>query len=320
MILDQIYNVGTVKNFADSAGQQFVSNDATRFADAGGTIALEHLTYIDPTILAQKYPGLAFWDCGVEISNVGGYVDRVKTLKTAPQGDFKNAGDNSSDKGLISIDSDSNTIKIGEREATANWTDSDVKSASLEGRNLPSEFISATDEKYKRAIDEEGLVGGIKSSAQEGILNYSGFTEDAASDTVADLSATALYDEFALFIDNQFSAVSNTAAYMANRLIVPTFVLNKFRRNFLNTAGGNMTVYEALKQNFNIEIYGSFRATTTATVFSNAKEVMQFRLPIPMEMSPVERIKFKFSFDTKYRSGGMDFLEDVGGRRLTGLA
>ena len=339
MKIGNIVNLESIENFVDSLTGQFPEKlpgdwaTARNFADTyAGTILARQLTTVNPRIFEKKYPELALMLAGIEADNIGGYAQVIQSLRLIELGGFTTSGDASGNKGKISLSAEDNTLKVTGRETSTTWTTTEIKQAELNNINLPGRYIEAINKVYMREVDRIGLVGGIAlSGASKGLLNHSGFTASAAGALLSTLNAQQMYDAYADLITNQRNAVNNTPEYSCNRVITPVRCINILAKTILNTANAsNISVLNMLRQSFDVEFFGSFRADTTgnggdlvssATVaFSNSPDVMAMRIPIPLTIGEVIRVgSFDFKTDAMYRIAGLDVLEDTGGRIYTGL-
>lgn len=317
MKIGNLYNLDSYKSFLDSGKKPGFSDSYA------GTVLARNLTAVDPRVFEKKYPELSFVNSGIEANNSGGYTQRIQSLRLLEQGSFKTAGDASGNKGKISLTAEDSFIKVVEREAESNWTDTNIKQAELQGINLVSDYITSHNKIYLREVDEIGYTG---IGTQKGLLNFAGFTSTAASGAVETLTAQEMYDEIATLITSQHNGVYNTAEYMANRVDMPVTVYNKYASTMLNTANGSSTVLKALQDNYpGITFTATFRAesvggTSVTVAYNNSSEAMVMRIPQPLTIGEiVKRGSFDFHVDSKYRIGGLDVLEGTAGRLLTGL-
>lgn len=317
MKIGNLYNLDSFQSFLDSGKK-------SGFADSyAGTVLARNLTAVDPKVFEKKYPELSFVNSGIEANNTGGYAQRIQSLRLLEQGGFKTAGDASGNKGKISLTAEDSFLKVIEREAESNWTDTNVKQADLQGINLVSDYISSHNKIYLREVDEIGYVG---IDSKTGLLNHAGFTSGAASNSVENLTAQEMYDEIATLITAQHNGVYNTAEYMANRVDMPVTVYNKYASTMLNTANGSSTVLRALQDNYpGVTITATFRAesvsgSSVTVAYCNSNEAMVMRIPEPLTIGEiVKKGSFDFHVDSKYRIAGLDVLENTAGRLLTGL-
>lgn len=320
--------IGNIYNL-DSFKRMKASITSSGFADAySGTVLERNLTAVDPQIFEKKYPELSFVSSGIVADNTGGYVRRIQSLRQRETGSFKTAGDSSSDKGKISLAGEDSFLKVAERLAESDWTDSEIKEAAQGNINLVSDYISAHNKIYMREIDEVGYLGSTAVGNGTGLLNYAGFTAVAATGAIAGLTAIQMYDDIAGLLIGQHNAVNNTPEYMANRVDMPVYVLNRLAITILNTAAGASSVLAALKSNFpGVEFRGTFRAddaggagVSHTVAYTNNGEAMKMRIPVPLTVGEIIKIgSFNFHVDSKYRIGGLDVLENSAGRILTGL-
>ena len=319
MKIGQLYDLEQFQRFMDSAknGAGFKDSDA-------GTILARSLTVINPKVFEKKYPQLTFVNSGIQTDNTGGYARRIQSLRLQEQGGFTTAGDQSTNKGKISLAGEDSFLHVIERESHSKWSDSEIKEAELGNVNLPQRYVQAHNGIYMREVDEIGYLG--KDQISTGLLNYSGFTAVSASDVIENLNAQQMYDEIATLINEQHDAVNNTEDYMATRVTMPTRVLNKLQSTILNSAAGSSTVLKALKDNYpGVEFVSTFRAenvggSSVTVAHSVTEDSMVFRVPIPLTIGEILKIgSWDFQVDSKYRIAGLDVLEDSSARILTGL-
>ena len=299
------------------------------FADAyAGSVLGRNLTAVDPQIFEKKYPELSFVNSGIAADNTGGYARKIQSLRKRNLGGFKTAGDVSGNKGKISLAGEDNDIKVVEREAESDWSDSEIKEAALQNINLVSDYVSGHNAIYQREIDEIGYLGIPDIASSVGLLNYAGFTSDAATGAISTLTAQQMYDDVSGLIQAQKNAVNNTPEYSTANVDMPIYVLNKLETTILNTAAGASTVLSALKANYpGVVFRGTFRAdeaggagVSHTVAYSNNSEAMKMRIPVPLTVGEIIKVgSFNFHMDSKYRIAGLDVLEDSAGYILTGL-
>ena len=323
MKVGHLYNTQSFKDMSEMIGGTF---KGISFSDAyNGTVLERNLTEVDPKIFEKKYPKLTFFNIGISSDNSGGAAKRVQSLRLLDHGQFVLSGEETTNKGKISLSGEDNDILVYDKTAFAEWTKSDVETAALQDYSLTGRLMSAMDKQYKREIDEIGFTG---IGANEGLLNNSIFSTGAASDSIDNLTPQEMYDEIASLITDQHNAVANTLEYMADTVVMPTTVLNALQVTMLNTASSPATVLSALKGNFpGVKFVSSYRAndggvgSVSATVALKASEdTMKFRIPTPLEIGEIFRLgSFHWKVDARYRAAGLDILEDTSGRILTGL-
>jgi hypothetical protein len=317
MKIGNLYNLDSFQRFQDSgAAPGFADSDA-------GIVLARNLTAVDPKIYEKKYPELAFVNSGIQVDNSGGYARRIQSLRLVDEGDFRDSGDTAADKGKISLKAEDNFIKVFVKEANSKWTDDDIKEAAMQNINLPQRFMSAHTKKWQQLIDTIGLLG---HGTQTGLLNNAGFTATAATASIATATAQEVYDDIAGLARAQWDGVYNTVEYMANRILMPSDVFNWVSATILNTAAGSSTVLKALRDNFpGVEFSASPKANSVSGVsktvaFSTNEEAMKMRIPQPLTIGEIIKIgSFDFSVDSKGRIAGLDVLEALSGRYLTGL-
>lgn len=322
MKIGNLYNLNSFQRFLNSGRQ-------IGFADAyAGTVLARNLTAVDPQIFEKKYPELTFVSSGIVADNSGGYARRIQSLRKRDLGGFTTAGDASGNKGKISLAGEDSTIRVVEREAESIWTDSEIKEAELQNLNLVSDYVKAHNSKYLREVDEIGYLGIPDRAASTGLLNYAGFTSAVSTGAIGAITAQQMYNDIAGLIIAQHNAVNNTAEYMANRVDMPTYVLNTLAASILNSAAGPATVLSALKASFTgVDFRGTFRAddaggagVSHTVAYSNNSEAIKMRIPLPLTVGEIiKQGSFDFKVDSKYRVAGLDVLESTAGYILTGL-
>lgn len=296
---------------------------ASGFRDSAGNLLARNLTQVDPTVFQVRYPDNTFLNSGLTIDNTGGYANQIQKIRLTGRGSFADSSDRGAGKGLITIGGEEDTISAIQREATIEYTDTEIEQAKLGNYNLVEKLFSAQFEIYNQEIDEI-LATGHRNG--EGLLNYSGFTTDTGSAITTATTGQSDYDQIAGFITDQWNSVNNTRGYMANKIIMPTRVYNTISRKTYLPNAGTMKVLQALKEAFpEVEFTHSFRnedvGGVTATVaYSNDRNAMLNRIPMALTVGKtVPMGSFGYKADSKYRIAGLDVAENSAGRILTGL-
>lgn len=327
---DYTSNNHKVKRIVDMAKQKYADAD-------GGLVVGENLVAVDPTIFEKKYPENVYVNSGVEVSNFGGIQDQVQSLRVNEQGEFTPGIDRSDAKGKFSLFGETSLIKIINMNGFAEWEDDDVERSALQNINLPSQLTVAMRKRYLQEIDKVGLLGvkAVSPNADNvalGLLNNTGFTSTASAGAINTLTAQAMYDEISNLIVNQWNDVDNIPEYMATHVFMPTRVRNELmRKTWDSSNASNVTVYSYLVENYpQVKFVATHRAdvdnsdgllTASATVaVSTSGDVLKMRIPRPLTIGKItEQGSFGYMVQAKYRIGGNDFLENAGGRILTGL-
>lgn len=318
------FKLFNVKSFEDKAAQ------AKRFTDAGGIILARSLEHLSTEIFTQEYPELTFLQQGIVVNNEGGYSDTIKKLKLQIAGDFREAGTNTNTTGKITLEGEDDSIPVFSMDAESDWSEIELKKAELQNINLPSRFMEAHVEVYNRKIDTIGFIGQVRSNGTfktRGLLNYTGWDTDVASVTAAAATGQELYDEIAGLIIRQWANVFNVEAYKADHVILPYSVFNIATTKFLNTNGTEASVMRALQLNFpgvsfgvtNRAEAGQAGVSSVAVAFSRNRRAMQFRLPVPLEISSIDQRGFKYYMESYFSIAGLDVIEDGAAATLTGL-
>lgn len=317
----KLYNV---KSFEDQTAR------AKKFTDAGGIILARNLEFLSTEIFTQEYPELTFLQQGVVVNNEGGYADTIKKLKLAIAGDFREAGTNTNTTGKITLEGEDDNIPVFSMDAESDWSEIELKKAELQNINLPSRFMEAHVEVYNRKIDSIGYVGQVRSNGTfktRGLLNYAAWDTDTAAGLASALTGQELYDEIAGLITRQWKNVFNVEVYKANRVVLPWSVYDIATTKILNTAAGSSSVMRALQDNFasvsfgmtNRAEAGQAAVTSTSIAFSTNRRAMQFRLPVPLEISSIDQRGFKYYMESYFSIAGLDVIEDGAAATLTGL-
>jgi len=322
MKIGNIYNLDAFQGFLDSADQSGFKDSAS------GIILARNLTAVDPKIFEKKYPELTFVNSGINVDNTGGFVSRIQSLRVIDKGEFSVNGNKDGNSGKISLGAEDQFLAVQELDAQSEWTETDIKKAELQNINLPSRFIETHNKTYLRTIDKIGLIG---LNSTKGLLNNADFVSGSAGGAVDTLTPQEMYDEIADLIQAQNNAVNNTAEYKANRVTMPTRVLNKYQATMMDTASGTSTVLKALKDNYpEVAFDSTFRAdtvanggslATSATVaYNNSPDAMVMRIPLALTIGEIVKVSsFRHHVESMARVGGLDIFEATAGRLLTGL-
>jgi len=319
-----LYNV---KSFEDAAAYAKKS-----FKDAGGIILARNLEHVSAEIFTQEFAGLTFLNQGIVVNNEGGYSTSIKKLKLAVEGGFRESGSNTDTTGKITLSGEDDSIPVFTMEGESDWSEIELKQAELQNINLPSRFFEGHAELYNRKIDDLGYFGHTRTDGTQkttGLLNF-GWATDASA-TTAELSTGAeLYQEIADLITRQWAGVLNVESYMADRVVMPSRVYNVCTTKILNSAGSEMNVLQALRANFPTVQFGltskadtiangGLMANSTAVAFSSNRRAMQFRAPVPLNVSSVDQRGFKYYVESFFAVAGLDVIETDAAQTLTGL-
>jgi hypothetical protein len=312
-----------VKSFEDKAA--FAKRN---FTDAGGIILARNLEHLSTEIFTQDYPELTFLMQGITVNNEGGYSDSIKKLKLAIAGGFRESGNKTDTTGKISLSGEDDNIPVFTMEAESDWSEVELKKAELQNVNLPSRFLEAHAEVYNQKIDALGYIGQVRSNGSQkttGLLNYAGWDTDTAAVTAVAATGVELYQEIADLINRQWANVFNVSAYKASHVVMPTSVYNVCMSKFLNTAGTEMSVLRALQMNFPEVTFGMTDKAEAGTgpsvtvALSQNRRGMQFRVPVPLNVSSIDQRGFKYYVESYFSVAGLDVIEDGAAATLTGL-
>lgn len=316
----KLYNVQSFEDKAAFAKKHFI--------DAGGIILARNLEHLSTEIFTQEYPELTFLMQGITVNNEGGYADSIKKLKLAISGEFRESGTNTNTTGKITLTGEDDSIPVFSLEAESDWSEIELKKAELQNVNLPGRFLEAHAEVYNRKIDTIGYLGQVRTDGTQktrGLLNYTGWDTDTAAVTAAAATGVELYQEIADLINRQWSNVFNVPAYKATHVVMPNSVYNITQSKFLNTAGTEMSVLRALQMNFPTITFGvtdkaeDVGGTSVTVALSQNRRGMQFRLPVPLNVSSIDQRGFKYYVESYFAIAGLDVIEDGAAATLTGL-
>ena len=316
----KLYNV---KSFEDKAA--FAKQN---FTDAGGIILARNLEHLSAEIFTQEYADLTFLMQGITVNNEGGYSDSIKKLKLAISGDFRESGTNTNTAGKITLTGEDDNIPVFSLEAESDWSEVELKKAELQNINLPSRFLEAHAEVYNRKIDSIGYLGQVRTDGTfktKGLLNYAGWDTDVSAVTAVAATGVQLYQEIADLINRQWKNVFNVAAYKATHVVMPNSVYNVCMSKFLDVTGSEMSVLRALQMNFPTITFGmtdkaeNVSGTSVTVALSQNRRGMQFRLPVPLNVSSIDQRGFKYYVESYFAIAGLDVIEDGAAATLTGL-
>ena len=300
------------------------------FKDEGGIILARNLEHVSAEIFTQEFAGLTFLNQGIAVNNEGGYATSIRKLKLRTEGGFRESGSNTNTTGKITLSGEDDSIPVFTKEAESDWSEIELKQAELENINLPSRFFEGHAELYNREIDDIGYLGQVRTDGSQkttGLLNY-GFADDAAVKTAAASTGAELYEEIAQLITSQWAGVLNVDTYMADRVTMPASVYNTASVKILNSSGSEMSVLRALAANFPTVTFGlttkaeaavGSPASSVTVAFSSNRRAVQFRLPVPLNVSSVHQRGFKYYVESYFGLAGLDVIEDDAAQILTGL-
>jgi len=298
------------------------------FKDAGGIILARNLEHVSAEIFTQEFAGLTFLQQGIEVNNEGGYSTSIRKLKLRTEGGFRESGSGTNTTGKITLSGEDDSIPVFTMEGESDWSEIELKQAELENINLPSRFFEGHAELYNRKIDDIGYLGQVRTDGSQkttGLLNYSGFTSNSAVKTAAASTGEELFDEIAELITAQWAGVLNVDSYKADRVTMPASVYNICSTKILNSAGSEMSVLRALQSNFPTVTFGlttkseDVGGDSVTVAFSSNRRALQFRLPVPLNVSSVDQRGFKYYVESYFGVAGLDVIEDDAAQILTGL-
>jgi hypothetical protein len=286
------------------------------------------LEHVSAEIFTQEFAGLTFLNQGIEVNNEGGYSTSIRKLKLRTEGGFRESGSGTNTTGKITLSGEDDSIPVFTMEGESDWSEIELKQAELENINLPSRFFEGHAELYNRKIDDIGFLGQVRTDGSQkttGLLNYSGFTSNSAVKTAAASTGEELFDEIAELITAQWAGVLNVDSYKADRVTMPASVYNICSTKILNSAGSEMSVLRALQSNFPTVTFGlttkseDVGGDSVAVAFSSNRRALQFRLPVPLNLSSVDQRGFKYYVESYFGVAGLDVIEDDAAQILTGL-
>jgi len=298
------------------------------FKDAGGIILARNLEHVSAEIFTQEFAGLTFLQQGIAVNNEGGYATSIRKLKLRTEGGFRESGSNTNATGKITLSGEDDSIPVFTMEGESDWSEIELKQAELENINLPSRFFEGHAELYNRKIDDLGFLGQVRTDGSQkttGLLNYAGFTTNGSTTTAVELEGQELYDEIAELLIGQWAGVLNVDSYKADRVVMPASVYNICSVKILNSAGSEMTVLRALQSNFPTVTFGlttkaeDVGGDSVTVAFSSNRRALQFRLPVPLNVSSVDQRGFKYYVESYFGVAGLDVIEDGAAQILTGL-
>jgi len=323
-------NIKRVKSLYGVQSFDAAANYAKKnFKDAGGIILARNLEHVSAEIFTQEFAGLTFLQQGIEVNNEGGYSTSIRKLKLRTEGGFRESGSGTNTTGKITLSGEDDSIPVFTMEGESDWSEIELKQAELENINLPSRFFEGHAELYNRKIDDIGFLGQVRTDGSQkttGLLNY-GFTSESAVKTAAASTGAELYDEIAELITAQWAGVLNVDSYKADRVTMPASVYNICSTKILNSAGSEMSVLRALQSNFPTVTFGlttkaesvGAEGDSVTVAFSSNRRALQFRLPVPLNVSSVDQRGFKYYVESYFGVAGLDVIEDDAAQILTGL-
>jgi hypothetical protein len=301
------------------------------FKDEGGIILARNLEHVSAEIFTQEFAGLTFLQQGIAVNNEGGYATSIRKLKLRTEGGFRESGSNTNTSGKITLSGEDDSIPVFTMDGESDWSEIELKQAELENINLPSRVFEGHAELYNRKIDDLGYLGQVRTDGSQktlGLLNY-GFISNGSAKTAVLSTGQELYDEIAELITAQWAGVLNVDTYKADRVVMPSSVYNTCSVKILNSAGSEMSVLRALQSNFPTVTFGlttkaesvgvGVGAGSVTVAFSSNRRALQFRLPVPLNISSVDQRGFRYYVESYFGVAGLDVIEDDAAQILKGL-
>lgn len=295
--------------------------NAGEFKDANGILQPRNLTTLDPNIFRSIPNTAVFMQSGIKVSNIGGYGETIRKIGITHQGNFTESR-NGTSKGLIGISGSQDDIKVIQKEAQMGYSFVEMQQAKLGNYSIVDENMRAVNRVYMEEIDEILATG---TSQNEGLLNYSGFTASAAGALVSTFTGQQNFDAIKGLIEDQWNSVNNNDGYKANNVMFPSRVYNYLSSQPYLPNAGTKSVLNALRESYPSVRFGqswrneSVSGTSVTVAYCSADNCMQNRIPVPLMISKTDESGFNYKADMFYRIAGLDVVEDLAGRILTGL-
>ena len=307
--LNDLYDIESFK---------IATEQARTFDGSIGTILPRSLEYVSQNLHRQVGANQTFLQLGISVDNSGGYADFITSLKYGANGDFALDGNRTQTVGRIELQGEKSSIKVDGYSAESSYTETELQKANLENRNLLAEFINAHNMKYNEKIDTLGYVGDTKSKKQ-GIINYNGWDEQTSAKKWRQMTNQELSDAMRDIVINQQKG-KNTKFY-ATKIIVSPELYTRLRVSDYKDYS-DVTIAQKLERDLNITFvptYLAIRKTDeVAVAICTDPDAIAFRVPQRLKISPVHQRGWRYYFESEFRIGGVDVLEDVG-FRLKGL-
>jgi hypothetical protein len=303
--LSDKYNI---KSFSDVHRQPVV--------DGGGVLLSRHLTYVHPEIFKQQYADLIFDKVGLTIDNSGGAAPYIQSLRKRVEGGF---GDVGTDSGKISFSVEDSLLPVYDRDAKLRWHKRDVDRARIAKISLVAENFSAVNIAYNQELDT-ALVNGLPSKNMKGLTSNTHYAVDTDTEDLSAAEAKQIFNWTVGHINSQLSEVNNTKAYMANICLMSVDFYNKCSGLTLNTFTSE-SVLDVLRKRFKYMRFLSSAkvADDEMVLFSNDRQAACYRIPLPLEIAPIDREGWTFKTECLYAIGGLDVLEPSSGRIVKGF-
>lgn len=284
--------------------------------DGGGVLLSRHLTYVYPQIFKQEYADLVFDKVGLTIDNSGGAAPYIQSLRKRAEGAFGDVGDS---KGKISFSMEDSLLPVYDRDAGIEWHKRDVERAKIAKISLVSEKFSAVNVVYNQELDA-ALVQGLPSKDMKGLMTSTSYAVDTDAEDLSAAEAKQIFNWIVGHINAQASNVNNTKAYIANVCLMSVAFYNKIAGLTLNTFTSE-SVLDVLRKRFkHMRFLSSAKIDDDEMVlFSNNFQAACFRIPLPLEIAPINRIGWTFKTECLYAIGGLDVLEPDSGRIIKGF-
>lgn len=321
--IDQILDPesGFTSCFIDSTKHVIKDMYPTIFKDStyAGVVLQQNLQAINPYIFTRRHPENTFLNIpNLVADSTGGAADIITSLRIAETGDFVDnttVGDND---GNIDIFGESSTIKVYERTAYGSWTKGQLEKAALQRIDIPTRIVEAASKRYLRNLNDLCYIGNV-GTGTFGALNYPGYVTNNI--TWTGVTNAEKYQIISTLITDQWSSVANTPEYMATEVHMPTSIYNEIAKELVDPVLGETILYR-LEKNFpGVRFIPTYKAENVSgkkviVAFNPGMDCMAVRIPTPLETGEIikDGSSFRWRMDFRYRTAGVDFLEDSAGR------
>jgi len=280
-----------------------------------GLVAQGQLVKSSKQIFEEKFKDLTLWETGLIVNNEGGFARAIERLKVTPKGSFRSAMGRHDTNGIISLDGQSELIKIDVRDAESSYSIYDEKATQV---NLLTGLMKAHNEVFVDDLDKIGYLGD-DILGNKGLLNIDYSSSFAGGKTWEAMTDKELTDALRELYITQTVAVGVKSLY-ATHIIVPVGVYLKISVNDYKD-GVDLTIRRKMERDLGVKFVPTYRAVgvkdfgcDVAVAMSNDQYAQQFRLPQPLKFTPLFRENYKRRVTSYYGVGGVDFINDCGAR------
>lgn len=283
---------------------------------------------LDPTIYKASLDASMLQKLGIRINNSGDECGQLASMRSIPKGQFWIATDCADDKGKLNTDIDVKMMDVFGKTIYFEWSETAVRCAMRENRNVLAENQSGTYDSYFAELLESALVGVWDNKRSiyltNGLFTAPEFKLSTPAITISSLDTPEkLFQAVSNFITSHNTLIPDYYKnYSIDTVIIPTDLYLKLSSTMF-ASGVGMTVLSALATAYpmitflNSHYADNINGKKYMVGFNRSENALILRVPRPLTFSDTVQNKgFCWRMDAKYAIAGLDVRIDGSGARI----